>query len=170
MCSIITKRGDTMFGDNLLKLRKQKKLTQNEIAEILGVARTTYSSYEQNRRMPDAEIQIKIADYFDVSLDYLHDRSEQNSLVETIAAHISDNATEEEIKEIISYIEEKRKEHANEEEIDITDIAAKKDDDVAKFVEENPDFKAVAARVMDDEEAVKAVKTFIEYYEQQKKK
>lgn len=46
----------------------------------------------------------------------------------------------------------------------------KKDTDVAKFVEENPDFKAVAARVMDDEEAVKAVKTFIEYYEQQKKK
>ncbi|EAF6176952.1 XRE family transcriptional regulator [Listeria monocytogenes] len=158
-----------MFGDTLMKLRKSKNLTQSDIAKILGVARTTYSSYEQNRRMPDAEIQIKIADYFDVSLDYLHGRG-KNNIADTIAAHIDSNATEEDIKEILAYIEEKRKEHANEEEIDITDIAAKKDADVAKFVEENPDFKAVAARVMDDEEAVKAVKTFIEYYEQQKKK
>ncbi|HAK1188224.1 TPA: transcriptional regulator, partial [Listeria monocytogenes] len=93
-----------------------------------------------------------------------------NGFIDTIAAHIDSNATEEEMEEILAYIEEKRKEYANEEEIDITDIAAKKDADVAKFVEENPDFKAVAARVMDDEEAVKAVKTFIEYYEQQKKK
>ncbi|HAC3984658.1 TPA_asm: transcriptional regulator, partial [Listeria monocytogenes] len=96
--------------------------------------------------------------------------SKQNDIADTIAAHIDPNATEEEMEEILAYIEEKRKEYANEEEIDITDIAAKKDADVAKFVEENPDFKAVAARVMDDEEAVKAVKTFIEYYEQQKKK
>ncbi|EDO1161702.1 helix-turn-helix domain-containing protein [Listeria innocua] len=158
-----------MFGDTLMKLRKSKNLTQSDIAKILGVARTTYSSYEQNRRMPDAEIQIKIADYFDVSLDYLHGRG-KNNISDTIAAHIDSNASEEDIKEILAYIEEKRKEYANEEEIDITDIAAKKDADVAKFVEENPDFKAVAARVMDDEEAVKAVKTFIEYYEQQKKK
>ncbi|MCX08422.1 XRE family transcriptional regulator [Listeria monocytogenes] len=158
-----------MFGDTLMKLRKSKNLTQSDIAKILGVARTTYSSYEQNRRMPDAEIQIKIADYFDVSLDYLHGRG-KNNISDTIAAHIDPNATEEEMEEILAYIEEKRKEYANEEEIDITDIAAKKDADVAKFVEENPDFKAVAARVMDDEEAVKAVKTFIEYYEQQKKK
>lgn len=158
-----------MFGDTLMKLRKSKNLTQSDIAKILGVARTTYSSYEQNRRMPDAEIQIKIADYFDVSLDYLHGRG-KNNISDTIAAHIDSNASEEEMEEILAYIEEKRKEYANEEEIDITDIAAKKDADVAKFVEENPDFKAVAARVMDDEEAVKAVKTFIEYYEQQKKK
>ncbi len=103
MCSIIIKRGETMFGDNLLKLRKQKKLTQSEIAEILGVARTTYSSYEQNRRMPDAEIQIKIADYFDVSLDFLHDRGEfDNSNL--LAAHIDDNLTKEERIEIEKYL------------------------------------------------------------------
>lgn len=112
---------------------------------------------------------VKLANIFGVSTDYLLGRS-NNGFIDTIAAHIDSNATEEEIKEILAYIEEKRKEYANEEEIDITDIAAKKDTDVAKFVEENPDFKAVAARVMDDEEAVKAVKTFIEYYEQQKKK
>ncbi|EDN8847470.1 transcriptional regulator, partial [Listeria monocytogenes] len=46
---------------------------------------------------------------------------------------------------------------------------SKEDEAVDKFVEENEDFKAVAARVMNDAEAVKAVKSFIEFYEQQKK-
>ncbi|EHX7144743.1 helix-turn-helix domain-containing protein [Listeria monocytogenes] len=156
-----------MFGDILMKLRKSKNLTQSDIAKILGVARTTYSSYEQNRRMPDAEIQIKIADYFDVSLDYLHGRS-KNNIADTIAAHIDSNASEEDIKEILAYIEEKRKEHVNEEEINITEAASKGDEEVNKFVDENEDFKAVAARIMSDAEAVKAVKSFIEFYEQQK--
>ncbi|EAF4051460.1 XRE family transcriptional regulator [Listeria monocytogenes] len=156
-----------MFGDTLMKLRKSKNLTQSDIAKILGVARTTYSSYEQNRRMPDAEIQIKIADYFDVSLDYLHGRG-KNNIADTIAAHIDSNATEEDIKEILAYIEEKRKDHVNEKEINITEAASKGDEEVNKFVDENEDFKAVAARIMSDAEAVKAVKSFIEFYEQQK--
>ncbi|EHG7267545.1 helix-turn-helix transcriptional regulator, partial [Listeria monocytogenes] len=131
--------------------------------------RGAYSHIENGRNEPDMETIVKLANIFGVSTDYLLGRS-NNGFIDTIAAHIDSNATEEEMEEILAYIEEKRKEYANEEEIDITDIAAKKDADVAKFVEENPDFKAVAARVMDDEEAVKAVKTFIEYYEQQKKK
>ncbi|HCA4166258.1 TPA: helix-turn-helix domain-containing protein, partial [Listeria monocytogenes] len=142
---------------------------QEDISKILGISRGAYSHIENGRNEPDMETIVKLANIFGVSTDYLLGRS-NNGFIDTIAAHIDSNATEEEIKEILAYIEEKRKEYANEEEIDITDIAAKKDTDVAKFVEENPDFKAVAARVMDDEEAVKAVKTFIEYYEQQKKK
>ncbi|EFH1038801.1 helix-turn-helix transcriptional regulator, partial [Listeria monocytogenes] len=150
-------------------LRKNNNKTQEDISKILGISRGAYSHIENGRNEPDMETIVKLANIFGVSTDYLLGRS-NNGFIDTIAAHIDSNATEEEIKEILAYIEEKRKEYANEEEIDITDIAAKKDTDVAKFVEENPDFKAVAARVMDDEEAVKAVKTFIEYYEQQKKK
>lgn len=63
-----------MFGTKITELRKNKGLTQNEMAKILGVARTTYSSYEQNRRVPDTEIQNKIADFYNVTLDYLHGR------------------------------------------------------------------------------------------------
>ncbi|EDN8307041.1 transcriptional regulator, partial [Listeria monocytogenes] len=108
------------------------------------------------------------ADIFEVSTDYLLGKS-NNGLVDIIAAHIDSNATEEDIKEILAYIEEKRKEHANEKEINITEVASKEDEEINKFVDENEDFKAVAARVMNDAEAVKAVKSFIEYYEQQKK-
>ncbi|EJT6832211.1 helix-turn-helix transcriptional regulator [Listeria monocytogenes] len=158
-----------MFGNRLKQLRKNNNKTQEDISKILGISRGAYSHIENGRNEPDMETIVKLANIFGVSTDYLLGRS-NNGFIDTIAAHIDSNATEEEIKEILAYIEEKRKEYANEEEIGITDIAAKKDTDVAKFVEENPDFKAVAARVMDDEEAVKAVKTFIEYYEQQKKK
>ncbi|EAC8481852.1 XRE family transcriptional regulator [Listeria monocytogenes] len=158
-----------MFGNRLKQLRKNNNKTQEDISKILGISRGAYSHIENGRNEPDMETIVKLANIFGVSTDYLLGRS-NNGFIDTIAAHIDSNATEEEMEEILAYIEEKRKEYANEEEIDITDIGAKKDADVAKFVEENPDFKAVAARVMDDEEAVKAVKTFIEYYEQQKKK
>lgn len=68
-----------MFGENLMKLRKANNLTQEELAKKLGVARTTYSSYEQNRRMPDIDVQNKIADLFEVSLDYLHGRTDKKN-------------------------------------------------------------------------------------------
>ncbi|HGX1685979.1 TPA: helix-turn-helix domain-containing protein [Listeria innocua] len=158
-----------MFGNRLKQLRKNNNKTQEDISKILGISRGAYSHIENGRNEPDMETIVKLANIFGVSTDYLLGRS-NNGFIDTIAAHIDSNATEEEMEEILAYIEEKRKKYANEEEIDITDIAAKKDADVAKFVEENPDFKAVAARVMNDEEAVKAVKTFIGYYEQQKKK
>src|SRR5699024_701261 len=63
-----------MLGEKLFELRKSKKKTQVDMAKILGIAKTTYASYEQNRRTPDNEMQIKIADYFDISLDELNDR------------------------------------------------------------------------------------------------
>lgn len=65
-----------MFGEIITDLRKTKtRNTQTDMAKILGVAKTTYSSYEQGKRMPDMEIQKKIAEYYNVSLDFLHGRS-----------------------------------------------------------------------------------------------
>ncbi|MDK4351214.1 helix-turn-helix domain-containing protein [Enterococcus thailandicus] len=66
-----------MFAERLKELRKSKKhLTQQDMANILGVAKTTYASYEQGKRTPDADLQNKIADYFGVTLDYLHGRNQ----------------------------------------------------------------------------------------------
>ncbi|MBC1781215.1 helix-turn-helix transcriptional regulator [Listeria welshimeri] len=69
-----------MFALRIKELRKESKKTQVEMAKILGVAKTTYASYEQAKRMPDAEIQNKIANYFDVTLDYLHGRSRSKNI------------------------------------------------------------------------------------------
>ncbi|EAH3944901.1 XRE family transcriptional regulator [Listeria monocytogenes] len=156
-----------MFSKRLSELRKKKGFSQYKLADELGFSRGQVANYEQGTREPDYQTLLKIAEFFNVSTDYLLGRDD-NNLADTIAAHIDSNATEEDIKEILAYIEEKRKEHANEKEINITEIASKEDEAVDKFVEENEDFKAVAARVMNDAEAVKAVKSFIEFYEQQK--
>lgn len=95
-----------MFGQILTELRKQKRLTQEEMAKIIGVARTTYSSYEQGRRTPDVDVQNKIADYFGVTLDYLHGRTDDKEKGPTlVAAHLDDDLTEEQLDEVKNFID-----------------------------------------------------------------
>lgn len=60
-----------MIGDRLKKLRQQKKLTQTEFANKIGISRGTYAHYEINKRQPDYETLIKIASFFNVSTDFL---------------------------------------------------------------------------------------------------
>ncbi|PRS02334.1 transcriptional regulator [Bacillus atrophaeus] len=60
-----------MLGDRLKELRDSKKLTQDKLAEILGISRGTYAHYEINKRKPDYETLIKLADFYGVTTDYL---------------------------------------------------------------------------------------------------
>lgn len=60
-----------MIGERLTHLRKQNKMTQEQIAKRLGIHRGTYSNYEANKRDPDYEMLQKIADVFGVTTDYL---------------------------------------------------------------------------------------------------
>ena len=64
------------FKDRIVYLRDGKDLKQKELAEILGISRSTLASYEQGRREPDFDTLQKIADYFNVSTDYLLGRTE----------------------------------------------------------------------------------------------
>ncbi|ADV95522.1 HTH-type transcriptional regulator Xre [Bacillus subtilis] len=59
------------FSIRLKKLRDGKKMNQQEVADNLGIARTTYASYEQGKREPDHETLVKIANFFEVTVDYL---------------------------------------------------------------------------------------------------
>ena len=52
-------------------LRTQKKLSQQSVAIALGVSRQVYNNYELGKREPDYATLIKLADYFDVTTDYL---------------------------------------------------------------------------------------------------
>ena len=67
-----------MFGQNLKKLRTSKNLSQSKLSKILGISSSTIGMYEQGRRFPDQTILTKIADFFDVSTDYLLGRNPQN--------------------------------------------------------------------------------------------
>lgn len=60
-----------MFNTVLQSLRKEAKLTQDQIADFLGVPTRTYGSWERGERQPDFEILCRIADYFNVTTDYL---------------------------------------------------------------------------------------------------
>ncbi|WP_120191061.1 helix-turn-helix domain-containing protein [Ammoniphilus oxalaticus] len=60
-----------MFGDRLKNLRKEKKLRQEDVANKIGTARTTYAMYEQGKREPDNETLLRLSDFFGVSVDFL---------------------------------------------------------------------------------------------------
>lgn len=59
------------FAENLKKLRKEKKVTQQQLADILCVDKTSISKWENGFNYPNQNIQLMIADYFGVSVDYL---------------------------------------------------------------------------------------------------
>lgn len=59
------------FGAKLRRLRKQKNLTQKQLANLIGVQHTIISFYELNERIPSPDVLVKIASVFHVSTDYL---------------------------------------------------------------------------------------------------
>lgn len=60
-----------MLGNNLIALRKMKKMTQEDLADKLGVSRQTISKWETGDSIPDMEMGMKLADILQVSLDEL---------------------------------------------------------------------------------------------------
>ncbi|WP_313430894.1 helix-turn-helix domain-containing protein [Siminovitchia terrae] len=65
-----------MLSTRLTSLRKGKKKTQLEMADYLGITRPAYTAYERGTRQPDYEILQKLADFFEVSTDYLLGRTD----------------------------------------------------------------------------------------------
>ncbi len=63
------------FGDNFKKLRKEKNMTQDEIAKMFYLNKSSISRYEKNKQVPEIELLEKFADFFSVSVDYLLGRS-----------------------------------------------------------------------------------------------
>ena len=62
--------------DALKRFRKAQKLTQKQASAAAGVAERVYHSYEYGKVVPTVNVLIALADYFDVSLDYLVGRSD----------------------------------------------------------------------------------------------
>lgn len=70
-----------LFGKRLSELREKSGLTQKELSSRLGMARTTFSGYENGTREPDHQTLQKFADYFDVSIDYLLGRTDDKKAI-----------------------------------------------------------------------------------------
>lgn len=64
-----------LFARRLKELREEKGLYQKTLSEKLSISRSTITSYESGKRNPDIFTLIKIADLFNVSIDYLLGRT-----------------------------------------------------------------------------------------------
>lgn len=61
---------------NLRAIREDRDIKQKQVAEMLNVSQNTYSQYETGVISLTAEVLIKLADYYNVSIDYLLDRTD----------------------------------------------------------------------------------------------
>lgn len=64
----------------IVKLREGKNISQAQLAKKLGVQRSTICLYESGKRLPSYDILINLADYFNVSIDYLLGRDSASSV------------------------------------------------------------------------------------------
>ena len=65
------------LAERLKELRKERDLRQEQIAVAIDVGMSTYCRYEQGKREPNASVLWRMADYYDVTVDYLLGRSER---------------------------------------------------------------------------------------------
>lgn len=63
------------FGDRLKELRIEKRMTQEELANQFFLNKSSVSRYERNQQVPELELLQKIADFFEVTTDYLLGKS-----------------------------------------------------------------------------------------------
>jgi len=70
------------FSKRLIQLRKQKGFTQQQFADLLGISCSALSYYEADKRTINIELLAKIADFFNVSTDYLLGRTDVESVNE----------------------------------------------------------------------------------------
>ena len=64
------------FSQRLRELRKERGLLQKNIAEVLNITRAAITQYENDYRFPDQQMLMKIADFYEVTLDYLLGRTD----------------------------------------------------------------------------------------------
>jgi len=69
------------FAETLKTHRKERKTTKREICEKTGIAVRSYQSYESEERTPSIDVLNKIADYYNVTTDFLLGRSERIQIV-----------------------------------------------------------------------------------------
>lgn len=105
------------IGERIRQLRIEKELTQTQLSDIFHIAKSTLSQYENNIRTPNDDIKIKLANYFNVSLDYLLGKTNiknYESKETTVALHTDDydelpQEAKDEINNFIEYVKQKYK-------------------------------------------------------------
>ena len=102
--------------NRLKKLREEKGLLQSDIAKILGVSTSAVGFYEAEKRDMSTDILSKLANYFNVSIDYLLGKSDIRNIEELKQARFANSGgvnteglDEEDLKELQRHIEYMKK-------------------------------------------------------------
>ena len=90
-----------LIGDRLAELREEKGLKQRELADKLHLSKSTISTYERDKHCPEYKILIRIANYFDVTTDYILDNSNKKQSDKLLDKKLLDICSYREILEII---------------------------------------------------------------------
>ena len=101
---------ERMFGDIFKELRLERKLSQEKIADDLEISQPLIAKWESHQSTPSPEMLDYIADYFNVSVDYLIGRSKyrnleaDNSELDNVLFSKAKDLTDDEKKTIINVI------------------------------------------------------------------
>ena len=100
------------IGNRIKQLREEKGLKQEELAKEMSVSPSAIGMYETNKREPNNELTVKLANYFNVSTDYLLGKCNNEKLEQSVALGFKDRLvllrkelglTQEEFAEKIGY-------------------------------------------------------------------
>ena len=87
--SIIQKKEGAIIANNLRKLRKQRKLTSDDIQKQTQINRGTYNNYENGTTEPKPETWQALADYFNVSVPYLQGAYSKDEVLAVLQKYYS---------------------------------------------------------------------------------
>jgi transcriptional regulator with XRE-family HTH domain len=121
-----------ILGDKLKMLRKERGLTQSQVAEKIGQERSTVACYENGSRKPAVDVLEKIASLYGVTLDYFSDKSDSDIMLQLLAqaseffksVGISESDKEKVGMEIMSlYLESKKVGGTNDDKASARGVA-----------------------------------------------
>lgn len=103
-----------ILGDRLKELRSSRHLTQREVAERLGIGVSTLGMYEAGKREPDLDTLKALAQFYNVTVDYLlgnedAELSPEEQLLRLGAYLRGNGATEEDVDTIMQLLANRRR-------------------------------------------------------------
>ena len=104
-----------LFQERLRKLRNERDLSQDDVGQSLNLSGRTIGNYESGKRMPALDTLIKLADFYEVSIDYLLGRTDNRCLNSTTSEmSIFENLPPEayeELKILLDFLHHKYLDH-----------------------------------------------------------
>ncbi len=154
------------LGENIKRFRREKELTQETLAEFLGVTFQSVSNWERGESFPDITMLPEIAGFFKVSVDELLgvNRSQDEEYIATKIQEY-DNLTDHKLMQAIAA--ELIKKYPNDFRVQIRQLACLvrfSDDKAAVFQEVHRIYNNIQQNCTDDRIRIKAKRAIIEYY------